>query len=113
MWGVSSMAENYVIEGVGFLPAQIAPLAAKYLVQSVFIGCSTMTAERFEQFPGHSIGYTFLPEATRRQFAGDIPRWSEFIRQEAERYGCAYVDMGDDFAVRLSEATDLLLKSSP
>ena len=110
VWGVSSMAENYVIEGVGFLPAQIAPLAAKYAVRSVFIGCSTMTFERFDQFPGRSVGYSFLPDATRRQFAADIPRWSAFIQQEAEHYSLPYVDTLDDFSAHLDEAADLLLE---
>lgn len=110
VWGMGSMAENYVIEGVGFLPAQVVQLAAKYAIRSVFIGCSTMTHDRFDQFPGHSPGYARLPEDMRRQFAGDIPRWSAFIRQEAERFGCPYVDMLDDFPAHLSEAANVLLR---
>ena len=108
VWGISSQAENYVIEGVGFLPAQVTQLAAKYPIRCVFIGCSGMTLERFDQFPGHSRGYAFLPEATRSQFAHDVPLWSAFIRQEAKRFGYPYVDMADNFAARLLEAEHVL-----
>ena len=112
IWGVSSMAESYVIEGVNFLPEQVSPLARQYEIRIVFLGCSDMTLERFDQFPGRSIGYTFLPEATRRQIVHDVPLWSEFIRQEARQSGYAYVDMSDDFPTRLHEAEAVLLGNS-
>lgn len=80
VWGASSLAENYLIEGVDFLPAHIAQLSATYAVRAVFLGCSKMTLERFDTFPGHSRGYANLPEAVRSQFVEDIPRWSAFIR---------------------------------
>ena len=108
VWGINSQAENYVIEGVAFLPEQIAQLSAKYPVRAVFLGCSKMTLERFDQFPGRSPGYSFLPEAVRRQFAQDIPTWSEFIRQETVRFGNPYVDMSNDFQSGLDEAASLL-----
>ena len=57
IWGVTSMAEQYVIEGVDFLPAQVAQLAPQYQIRSVFLGCSNMTLDRFERFPGCSPGY--------------------------------------------------------
>jgi len=104
VWGVSSLADNYLIEGVGFLPAQVGQLATKYQIRSVFLGCSRMTLEEFDEFPGRSRGYASLPEEMRRQFAQDVPLWSEFIKQEAERFGYPYVDMIDDFPSRLSEA---------
>ncbi len=104
VWGVSSLAENYLIEGVGFLPVQVAQLATQYQIRSVFLGCSRMTLEEFDEFPGRSRGYASLPEEMRRQFAQDVPLWSEFIKQEAERFGYPYVDMIDDFPSRLSEA---------
>jgi len=78
VWGVNSMAEHYVIEGVDFLPAQVAQLAAQYQVRAVFLGRSSMTPEDVEQFPGRSRGYRGLPEAMRRQIAQYIPPWSEF-----------------------------------
>jgi hypothetical protein len=103
-WGVSSLAESYVIEGVNFLPAQVALLAAQYPIRAVFLGRSKMTLEQFDQFPGRSRGYAGLPEAMRRQIVQDVPLWSEFVRQEAECFGYPYVDMSDDFPLRLSEA---------
>ena len=108
IWEVSSLARSYAIEGVDFLPAQVEQLSTLYKIHSVFLGCSQMTLERFDRFPGRSSGYSFLPEATRRQFAQDIPLWSEYIRQEAERFSLHYVDMIGDFHSRLSEADAIL-----
>jgi 2-phosphoglycerate kinase len=108
VWGVSSQAENYLIEGVNFLPDQVKQLAAYYEIRVVFLGCSQMTLEKFDQFPGRSVGYSNLPEELRRQFAKDVPLWSEFIRQECESFGYPYVDTANDFQNRLLEAESIL-----
>ena len=109
VWGAGSLADDYVIDGVSFLPAQVAQLAAEHTVSAIFLGCSQMTLARFDRFPGRSHGYAKLPEETRRQFAADVPLWSEFVRQEAARFGYPYIDMSDDFALRLLEAEAALL----
>ena len=109
VWGVSSLADGYVIEGVDFLPAQVAQLSTQYPIRSVFLGCSSMTLEGFDQFPGRSRGYGSLPEEMRRQIVLDVPLWSHFIRQEAERIGLPYLDMSGDFSEHLHEADALLL----
>ena len=111
IWGVNSQAGDYVIEGVDFLPKQVTQLSTKYNIRSVFLGCAQMTFERFDQYPGHSPGYASLPEELRRQFAKDIPTWSEFIRQEAGRFDQPYIDMSDRFHSRLNEAEQLLISS--
>jgi hypothetical protein len=103
IWGASSLAENYLIEGVSFLPAQVEKLSMQYEIRSVFLGCSRMTLETFDQFPGRSRGYGFLPEELRRQIAQDVPRWSEFIQQECIRFGYRYFDMVNDFSQRRNE----------
>jgi hypothetical protein len=107
-WGVSSLAESYVIEGVDFLPVQVAQLSAQYQIRTVFLGCSQMSLERFDRFPGRARGYASLPLEVRRQFVQDIPLWSKFVRQEAVRFGYPYVDMSDDFPSRLHEADTVL-----
>ena len=103
VWGVSSLADHYVIEGVDFLPAQVAQLSTQYPIRAVFLGCSRLTLEDLNQYSGRS-GYGSLPEALRRQIVEDVPCWSAFVRQEAERFGYAYVDMVSDFPQRLAEA---------
>lgn len=108
IWGVSSLTDQYVIEGVDFLPAQVAQLSTQYPIRTVFLGCSRMTLECLDQFPGCSQGYGNLPEALRHQIVEDVPRWSAFIRQEAERFGYAYVDMVSDFTQCLAEAEMVL-----
>ena len=110
VWGIQSMSDGYVIEGVDFLPAHAARLAEKFTVRAVFLGCSAMDLERFDRYPGRSKGYVGLPVEMRRQFAGDIPGWSAFIRQEAERWGFSYIDMATDFEQCLIEAEVELTK---
>ena len=108
IWGVSSMADDYVIEGVDFLPVQVAQLSRQYQIRSIFLGTSQMTLEIFDQYPGKSKGYANLPEALRRKFAQDVPRWSEFVRKEAESLRYPYIDMSADFQSRLIEAEIVL-----
>lgn len=112
IWGASSLAEDYLIEGVGFLPAQVKQLSAQYQPKAVFLGCSKMTLEYFDQFPGRSRGYSGLPEELRRQYAKDVAPWSEFIRQECERFGYPYIDTGIDFPQQLAKAESILTASS-
>ena len=109
IWSISSMAKNYVIEGVSFLPAQVSQLAEEYPICTVFLGCSQMTLERLDQFPGHSKGYGGLRDEMRRQIVVDVPLWSEYIRQKCEGSGYRYVDMADDFPRRLREAESVLM----
>jgi hypothetical protein len=107
IWGANSLADHYVIEGVDFLPVQVAQLSTQYPIRAVFLGCSRLTLEGLNQFSRRS-GYGSLPEALRRQIVEDVPRLSAFIRQEADRFGYAYVDMVSDFSQRLAEAEMVL-----
>lgn len=109
IWGVSSMAENYVIEGVSFLPEQATKLSTQYQMRAIFLGRAEMSLETLDRFPGRSPGYGYLPEEMRRQIASDVPLWSAFIRQEAGRWGQLYVDVSGDFAGRLKEAEAALM----
>ena len=108
VWGVNSLADSYVVEGVDFLPAQAALLSAKVPITSVFLGCSNMTLERFDRFPGRSPGYAGLPEKLRRQIVQDVPLWSEFIQHEARRFGYRYIDTSANFPSRMGEAEAVL-----
>jgi hypothetical protein len=111
IWGANSLAESYLIDGVDFLPAQVAQLATQYQIRAIFLGCSQMTLAHFDQFPGRSQGYASLPEEVRRQLAENVPLWSEFIRQEASRFGYRYIDTSNAFAARLQEAAAVLTGS--
>ena len=108
VWGVNSLAQGYVIEGVDFMPAQVAALSDRFQVRCVFLGCSSMDLERFERFPGKSPGYIGLPENLRRQIVEHVPVHSELVRREAGRYGYPYVDTAGDFEARAAEAGALL-----
>lgn len=113
VWGINPMAEQYVIEGVSFLPAHVKQLEKRFAIRAVFLGLSSMTLEQFDQFPGGSPGYSSLPKAMRRQIVKDVPLWSAFIQQQCEQFGCRYIDMAGDFAQRLHEAEAALMAQSP
>ena len=112
VWGVVSHAENYLIEGVGFLPTQVKRLSTQYQIRAVFLGRSKMTLENLDQFPGRSLGYSGLPEEARRQIAKDVPLWSAFIRQVSENFDYPYIDTGNDFYQQLAQAESILTPSS-
>lgn len=109
VWGVSSMAEHYAIEGVNFLPAQVEQLSTRFAIRAVFLGRSQMTLEVFDEFLGHSPGYKMVPEELRRQIVEDVPAWSAFIQQEAEHQGYEYVDTAGDFLQQLAKAESVLI----
>jgi hypothetical protein len=108
VWAITSQAENYVIEGVDFLPAQVKRLSVQYPIRTVFLGCSKMTLETLDGFPGRSPGYSRLSEEVRRQIAKDVPLWSELIRQECESFGYPYIDTVHDFPKQLRQAEWIL-----
>lgn len=109
VWGANSMADDYVIEGVDFLPAHVKQLEKQFAIHAMFMGLSHMTLAQFDQFPGRSRGYKELPEQMRRKFAHDVPLWSAFIQQECARHDCRYINMAGDFAQRLQEAESMLM----
>jgi hypothetical protein len=109
IWGVNSLAEGYIIEGVDFLPSQVVQLATQYQIRAVFLGRSQMNLQIFDQFPGRSRGYTGLPEEMRQRFAQDVPQWSQFIQQECERFSLPYFDMSGDFDQRLREVASVIM----
>lgn len=108
IWAANSMMEHYLIEGVDFLPPQVAELAKTYPIRCVFLGCSVMALERFEQFPGLSPGYIGLPTDLRQQIIQHVPMHSRMVQREAEQFGYPYIDMMGDFQARLREAAAVL-----
>ncbi|MEY4548085.1 MAG: hypothetical protein RL685_4280 [Pseudomonadota bacterium] len=108
VWGIASLADDYLIEGVHFLPRHAAELSRQHALRAVFLGCSGLTLERFEAFPGRSRGYAGLPAELKQQIVHDVPAWSELIARDAQAAGCRYVDTSDDFPSRLAEAERFL-----
>jgi 2-phosphoglycerate kinase len=108
IWGISAQIDGYVIEGVDFLPKQVAQLAAAYRVRTVFLGRSQMTIGQFDRFPGKSPGYAKLPGEMRLRIVRDVPPWSEYVQREAIQYGYPYLDIADGFKSRIAEAEAVL-----
>lgn len=108
VWGVNSLSDHYIIEGVHFLPIQAAELGDRFSIRALFIGCSTMSVDKLDQFPGRSQGYAALPSGIKEQIAADVPLWSRFIEREANKVGYPFLDMADDFERHVTRAERLL-----
>ena len=104
VWGLDSQADGYVIDGVDFLPNEVSQLSEKYRVRAVFLGRSKMSLVHFDRYPGKSPGYAQLPAPVRRRIVDEIPRWSAYVQEAAQRSGYPHVDMVGGFRVRLDEA---------
>jgi hypothetical protein len=109
IWAVQSQTENYVVEGVDFLPVHVSRIMARWNVSAVFLGRSKMTIDEFDQYPGKSPGYANLPKELRKQIADDIPVWSNLLKTEADRFHFPYIDMSTNFIQSLEEAESVLL----
>ncbi|MEZ5558633.1 MAG: hypothetical protein R3E86_08850 [Pseudomonadales bacterium] len=107
--GANSMTNDYVIEGVDFLPRHLTALEDRVSVNGVFLGRSEMTLETIRKFHGKSPGYSALSEDTCRQIVADVPLWSSWIESEAKELGYSYIDMsGHDFIGQLGQALSIL-----
>jgi hypothetical protein len=109
VWGVASLKAAHVIEGVDFMPEQIAQLGQRFGVRSVFIGNSGMTARLLETHLGRQPWLAGTSPEQFRLMAGHIVQHSTLIKSECARLGLPFVDMADDFDKRSREAAALLV----
>ena len=108
IWGISSLSNDYIVEGVWILPKQALQLAHEFPIRSVFLGCTDMSLEKLDRYPGHSKGYSNLPESMRLLISLDVPLWSRYVCEAAEQFGCPYVDTALDFLAQMNKAERIL-----
>jgi len=107
VWGVYSMAEHYVIEGVDFLPAQVARLAAQYEVRAVFLGRSRMTPVVIDHLVGAETA-NGLAFSCRERAARDGIKKSTISRAKRSDYNAVFAPRVQ--AVCYSTAPELVLQ---
>jgi hypothetical protein len=106
------LVDDYLIEGVGFLPRHVAALSNEFELRSVFVGMRRVQLETLLATEGRNQWHRTLDEATLAIVPAWIESWSRQIESECGRLGVSYVELSNDFDGGLARAGRMLLGSS-
>lgn len=105
----SYLADEYLIEGVGFMPRHLAKVARHVEVRAVFVGNTHVELDAVLATEGRNRWHRDLDEAVLSTIPGWIESWSHQLERECNELDIAYVDLGIDFVSGIENARCLLL----
>ena len=103
------LAEDYVVEGVGFLPRHVEALASWVERRVVFVGMVEPRLDAILAHEGRNRWHRRLPPETLADLPAWIADWSRVLRDECAATGMPYVDLSSDFDAAQHDAERLLL----
>ncbi len=103
------LAEDYVVEGVGFLPRHVHALASWVERRVVFVGMVEPRLDAILAHEGRNRWHRHLPAETLAAVPAWIADWSRTLSDECADAGVPYVDLSADFDAGHREAERLLL----
>ena len=108
----SYLVDEYLVEGVGFMPRHVVALAAEIERRCVFVGMQHVELDRLLATEGRNQWHRDLDDATLALVPAWIEMWSRQLETECAPLGIAYVDLSEDFEAGIARATRLLLGAS-
>jgi hypothetical protein len=105
----SYLVDDYLIEGVGFMPRHVRALAGGLDVRAVFVGMTRVDLDVLLAHEGRNRWHRELDPATLAIVPEWIESWSRLVESECSRARLPYVELGVDFAAGTAEARRLLL----
>lgn len=105
----SYLAQDYVVEGVGFLPRHVEALATWVERRVVFVGMVAPRLDAILAHEGRNRWHRHLPPETLADLPAWIADWSHLLRGECADAGVPYVDLSVDFDAGQRDAERLLL----
>ncbi len=103
------LAEDYVVEGVGFLPRHVAALASWVERRVVFVGMVEPRLDAILAHEGRNRWHRHLPPETLADLPAWIADWSRTLRDECANNDMPYVDLSADFDAGKHDAERALL----
>ena len=103
------LAEDYVVEGIGFQPRHVDALASWVRRRTIFVGMVAPRLDAILAHEGRNRWHRHLPPETLAALPGWIADWSRDLREQCAEAGATYVDLSDDFVGAQQRAQDLLL----
>jgi hypothetical protein len=106
------LVDDYLIEGVGFMPRHVAALDADVEVRPVFVGMANVQLDTLLATEGRNRWHRDLDESARALLPSWIESWSRKIEDECAQLDLPYVELSGDFTVATDAARRLLLGSA-
>jgi hypothetical protein len=106
------LVDDYLIEGVGFMPRHVAALDDGLEVRPVFVGMQHVQLDKLLAMEGRNRWHRELDDTTLAGLPSWIESWSKEIENECARLSLPYIELGDDFLAGLDTARRVLLGSS-
>jgi hypothetical protein len=103
------LADEYLIEGVGFMPRHVASVRTDTDVRAVFVGMSEVRLDELLALEGRNRWHRHLDQATLATLPAWIEEWSSQLALECDRYGILFVDLAHDFGAGQRLAHRLLV----
>jgi hypothetical protein len=107
----SYLVDEYLIEGVGFMPRHVATLVARVELRPVFVGMTHVDLDALLATEGRNRWHRHLDEATIAALPTWIESWSRQLERECDDLNLPYVELGTDFPTGIELARRLLLGS--
>jgi hypothetical protein len=105
----SYLVDDYLVEGVGFMPRHVRSLGDRFGLRAVFVGMTHVDLDALLATEGRNQWHRQLDAATLAVVPAWIESWSRQIEVDCERVGLPYVELGDDFIAGTELARRLLL----
>lgn len=102
------VAEDYIIEGVDFMPRHVRNLSAETPVTACFLGLSTVDMSTIDAHAGRMDYQKHLDQAVRDGYPAWIVRWTEEVRRECAETGIPFFDLAGDYEAQAGRALDTL-----
>ena len=106
------LVDDYLIEGVGFMPRHVLAIPGDIAVRAVFVGMQRVELDTMLATEGRNQWHRRLDDATLAIVPTWIESWSRQLETECARLGIPYVELSDDFEAGIARAGRLLLASS-
>jgi hypothetical protein len=106
------LADDYLIEGVGFYPRHLAGLRTEIERRAVFVGQRSVDLDAILANESRNVWHRHLDDETLALLPEWIESWSREIADECDEHGFEFVDLAPDFAAGQARVERLLFGSS-
>jgi hypothetical protein len=100
--------EDYIIEGVDFMPRHARGLAAETPVTSCFLGLSAPDLATIDAHAGRMDYQRHERQAVRDGFPGWIAAWTATVQAECQELGLPFFDLAGDYEAQADRALGAL-----